>query len=516
MALINSKKIQRFLKTRNKYWWLAIIITLIALFVRVYRLPSNVMFQGDQGRDALIVSKIFKEKDLVFIGPVTSVGNMYLGPFYYYFMLPFLWLSYPSPMGPVYAVVLANILAVFGLYLVGKKMFDEKTGLLAAFFFALSVPAVIYSRFSWNPNLAQVISVLLIYLTWKAWKNAKYWIGVLICLAILIQLHYLTLLAATGAGVCWLVNLLLKLQKTKAKKRKKIFWQILKSSLIGGGIFLLSLTPLVLFDIKHQGLNAKAFLNLISDTENFAHSQTSFEKIVMTFKETEGRAMHILAELNFGTSRLFNRFFVLTIFALLIWQFTKLKNKDKSGLLIILIYLITGIIGTATYQHTIFDHYIAYLFPVTALVYAICLRSLKPKIIQISVSLVFITTFLFYNLSQMPFKPNYSMQTAKKTAAFIQQVVHNKGLYNIVLLSESKDIYGLSYRYFLSTYGHKPVAVENHHQADNLIVIDELHNPGQIAQTDIYEIVVFPDRTIKEKYEIPNGPNLYLLTTNNF
>ncbi len=513
MAFINSKKIQQFLKTRDKYWWLAIIITLIALFVRVYRLPSNVMFQGDQGRDALIVSKIFKEKDLVFIGPVTSVGNMYLGPFYYYFMLPFLWLSYPSPMGPVYAVVLANVLAVFGLYLVGKKMFNEKTGVLAALFFALSVPAVIYSRFSWNPNLAQVISVILVYFTWKAWKEAKYWIGALVCLALLIQLHYITLLAAAGAGLCWIVNLFLKLKNAKKPARKKEFWKILKPSLIGGGIFLLSLTPLLLFDLKHQGLNTKAFLNLISDSENFSQPQGSLEKIWSVIKETEGRAMHILVELNFGTSRWFNRIFVLLLFLILGWRFKQLKQKNKPAFIIILIYLIVGIIGTATYQHTIFDHYITYLFPITALVYAICLTTIKLKLFKNIFASSFIIAFLFFNLLQMPFKPNYSMQTAKKTAMRIQNFLPNQKPYNIVLFSESKDIYGLSYRYFLSTYDHQPLAVENHHQAENLIIIDEFKNSKQVTNTNIYEILTFPNKTIKKQTSVENGPNLYLLTT---
>src|SRR5690606_24275698 len=85
---------------------LMIAIVVVGAGLRLYNLPHTAQFLGDQGRDALIVSRIFKEGDLVFIGPVTSVGNMYLGPLYYYFMLPFLWLSYPSPLGPAYGVAI--------------------------------------------------------------------------------------------------------------------------------------------------------------------------------------------------------------------------------------------------------------------------------------------------------------------------------------------------------------------------------------------------------------------------
>ena len=106
----------RYLQKQSWHWYVALAIMLIGGFLRLYRVPDTLMFLGDQGRDALIVARIFKEFDPVLIGPVTSVGNLYLGPLYYYFMLPFLWLSYPSPLGPVYAVAIFSTLNLFLLY----------------------------------------------------------------------------------------------------------------------------------------------------------------------------------------------------------------------------------------------------------------------------------------------------------------------------------------------------------------------------------------------------------------
>ena len=151
----------RHLKSKPWHWCLALVITILAGFLRFYKIPETVMFLGDQGRDALIVANIFRKLDPVLIGPVTSVGNMYLGPLYYYIMLPFLWLSYPSPLGPVYAVAFFSTLSVFITYLVAKKMFSPSTGLLAAFFIAFSASAIDLSRFSWNPNLAPLFSLLI-------------------------------------------------------------------------------------------------------------------------------------------------------------------------------------------------------------------------------------------------------------------------------------------------------------------------------------------------------------------
>ncbi|MBP9700599.1 hypothetical protein KBD71_04945, partial [Candidatus Woesebacteria bacterium] len=51
----------------------------LGTFLRFYRLRSTMQFLGDQGRDALIARGILMDRDPAFIGPVTSVGNMYLG-----------------------------------------------------------------------------------------------------------------------------------------------------------------------------------------------------------------------------------------------------------------------------------------------------------------------------------------------------------------------------------------------------------------------------------------------------
>src|SRR3989344_7457131 len=78
-----------------KLWWkfldkkdffIFIGIILLAAFFRFYRLPEYMTFLGDEGRDALMIRRILVEHDLPLIGPTTSIGNIYLGPLYYYMM----------------------------------------------------------------------------------------------------------------------------------------------------------------------------------------------------------------------------------------------------------------------------------------------------------------------------------------------------------------------------------------------------------------------------------------------
>ena len=53
-------------------------------------------FLGAEGRDVIIVRTLLVKADPILIGPGTSVGGMYLGPLYYYFMAPFLLLAIAS------------------------------------------------------------------------------------------------------------------------------------------------------------------------------------------------------------------------------------------------------------------------------------------------------------------------------------------------------------------------------------------------------------------------------------
>ena len=495
-----------------------IFLLLAASFLRFYNLENSLSFQGDQGRDAILVAKIFKEKDLVFIGPVTSVGNMYLGPLYYYFMLPWLWLSYPSPMGPAYAVAALGILTVWLIYQFGRELIGKRAALIATFFFTFTSTVITYTRFSWNPNPAPFVSVVMIYFTYLAWKkNPWYWTGVIASFAVIIQLHYLALLSGAGAGVIWLISLYQNWQdKNKTKKIK----QQLQTTLVGIGILLLSFLPLILFDAKHGWLNAKAFTKLLTLEGNFKVT-TNFnlgEKIMATLKETHGQSMHILFEIAIGQQRLVNTLLLILTIFILGWLLLKgKKNKHSAGWIVIAAYLLTGILGTSLYEHTIFDHYIAYLFPVTAWVYGIVIDFLlkKGKFIGKILSLSFAVYFLWFNAQRWPLQDlGWKLSDIKHVSQVIYNHLQPGEKYGLVLFSESGDLDGQNYRYFLSTTDHPPLARAQTAKADTLIIINEDHSLKDIAASPVYEIVTFPQKQANVTLTIPDGPEIVILRRN--
>jgi 4-amino-4-deoxy-L-arabinose transferase-like glycosyltransferase len=500
--------------------WSQILLAILiaaAVFLRLHNLENSLSFQGDQGRDAIIVSQIFTERDLVFIGPVTSVGNMYLGPLYYYFMLPFLWLSYPSPMGPAYGVAILGIISVWLMYRLGKELIGEKSALIATLFFTFAGTVITYTRFSWNPNPAPLVSIFMIYFTYKAWqKNPWYWVGVVLSFAILLQLHYLTLLSAGGAGVIWLVSLF---ENWKKKKKSENFSLQLKATLVSIFMLVISFTPLVLFDSKHDWLNANAFYNLIYQDRNFktTSSGTFIDKISKTVMETHGRGMHTLFEISIGQERLLNTILLIIVIIILSWLLIKnKKNKYWPGWIVISAYLVTGIIGTSLYEHTIFDHYISYLFPVTFWIYGIILGFLitKGKLMGKLVGGAFLAYFLWFNFSRLPIRSlGWTINDMGAVANTIYKELKSDEKYNLVLFSESRDLDAQNYRYFLTTTDRPPLKRTERGEAETLVIINEDHSIKNVADSPVYEIVVFPDKNTKKTIDIPNGPEVIFFST---
>lgn len=510
---------------------LLIAILAVSAYLRLWNLPGTLQFLGDQGRDALIVSKIFNEADLVFIGPVTSVGNMYLGPLYYYFMLPFLWLSYPSPLGPVYAVAVLSILTTWLIYYLGRELVGKTAALWGAFFFATSAVVVEFARFSWNPNPAPLASLLMAYSLYKAWQGRDwYWVGVSGAFSALIQLHYLTLLTAPVAGLLWLMTLgrywkpsVSSAPSTNTATPEVIsvsprtpslprFFAATAAAVI---VFIVSLTPLIAFDLTHDWLNVKAFSSLISSEENFTRAESDLAtSMTQTLSTVQDRSLLILFDIAIGAHALRNTILLIATVALvglLLGQGT--QRSTFQGEAVILMFLFFGIVGTSFYQHTIFPHYIAYLFPFVFLLYGVLAAWLwqRHAVGKIVTGLLAVG-FLLTNVGRYPLRTiGWTIQDIKRTSDTISQRLKPGEKYDIVLLSETKDIDAHNYRYYLSTTDHPPVSIQEHGDIDTLFIINEEKKLPKVVDSPIYIIVVFPNKEPAEVYNVPGGPEIMVL-----
>ena len=128
------------------------IILVVAAFLYFYKLPSLMHFANDEARDLFIVRDMVEEGELIFQGPSVSVGEFYLGPAYYYMLLPFYLVSGFHPVAGGVMVALLALGSVALIYVVSRWLFSPAAAIITALLYATSFLVVLYARWPWNLN----------------------------------------------------------------------------------------------------------------------------------------------------------------------------------------------------------------------------------------------------------------------------------------------------------------------------------------------------------------------------
>ena len=417
-------------------------ILLIGATLRLFRIDEYMIFLADQGRDAMVVRRLLVNFDPILVGPGTSVGNMYLGPIYYYLMAPALWLANYSPVGPSVMIAVFGIATIFFLWYFARRLFGAWGAGIAALLYAVSPTVVSLSIFSWNPNIMPFFALLGIFSIWKFWQEERFgWIVVAgASMGFVLQSHYLGLLLAPTLGAFWLLTYL---KVRKAERRQ----QFIIYSLYGLGVFALLMSPLVIFDARH------GWRNFLAMKEYFLVSSGTSFGLAAFLNRVRTVAQEISAYLLGGRNLLYGKIALGAVLLLLGWtgmMWKKRKDIEKKGFMLIFIWLGMGILGLAFYRNVLYDHYYGFLFPAPFLLlagfFAVAARKGKSwgKILVI----LFASALILVSLtgSHLRNEPNRQMQrTIKVSDKIIQEAKGER--FNLAAIAERN--YEAAYQYFL-------------------------------------------------------------------
>jgi 4-amino-4-deoxy-L-arabinose transferase-like glycosyltransferase len=422
------------------------IILLIGAFLRLYKIGEYMTFLGDEGRDSIIVRRIFTELHPPLIGPGTSVGNMYLGPLYYYLMAIPLLVSGFSPVGPAVMVALLGVITIAFVWWVGRSWFDKKTGIIAAGLYAISPTIITFSHSSWNPNIMPFFSLLCMYSIWRVYEKKEFnWLITLgISFAFVLQSHYFGLFLAPAIFVFWLLTL----KKLKSSSTLSVKIGIfLRNSLLGILVFCILMSPLLIFDFRHSFMNTKSIYKFIAERQTTIsvdlHSVVSkVPDVFNLFNSSLIAAKNQIVALIVSVSMALG----------VLWMLLK-RNKSQYWLLFI--WLTSALIGFAIYKLPIYDHYFGFVFVVPFILIGATISGLfkMGKISGFIASLALIL-LVITNLIQNPFRfhPNSQLQRAKNVAAEVMNLSDNKS-FNLAVIAERN--YEDGYKYFLDLWGGK-------------------------------------------------------------
>lgn len=448
------------------------------------------MFLGDQGRDAIIFKRLITFEHLPAIGAPTSVGLIYMGPFFYYLIAPWLLITNFNPVGAALGTAILSIIALVLQYFIVKKIFGTVVSIIALFLSVFSYVLVDFARFSWNPNLLPQFAFFTWFSLYKAASTKKliWYFATGAFYALCLQLHYLSLFLAIPIFIYIFLGI---------KIEKKIIISIITRIVAAGFGFALCFLPLILFEIKHQFLNTKAILHLSS--AQGAVRTNYFSSLSETFRLLNEYIFH------FSFNATISLLLLIVFGIFFIWT---LRNKKYFPLTTLFVVFFSLLFGTALYSGPKYPHYLGAMDIIYICLIASLLATLATSFKTLPLIIVFICIYIVIQVISMPVftiaAPN-QINRARKIAETIYPKI-TQPIFSVNSLPGRYD--DSTFRYFLEIMEKRPLDPESMQKTDELfITCEHICEPLKSSQ---WEISYFAPKGI-EWQTISEGAYIYKL-----
>jgi len=153
----------------------------------------------------------------------------------------------PNPESGIFMVAWLNSLAILFIYLTGRDMFDQRTGLLAALLMCVSPWAIIFSRKIWPQCYLPFTSAIIIFSLYRAIKSHKpfYFLIGGFALGASLQLH------PTAFFIIPVILILLLINRS----------QIYSIFIVVLGVFA-GYFPILIFDVLNDWVTIQGYLHV--------------------------------------------------------------------------------------------------------------------------------------------------------------------------------------------------------------------------------------------------------------
>lgn len=350
--------------------------------MRFFRSGSLLGFWYDQGRDALVIWDTIYNGKLTLIGPQMGFTGIFRGAWYYWLITPFYALSKGNPLLPYLFLVATTIIAIYVLYLLGKKLNSPAAGIFAAFIAALSMYIVGASRWFSDPTPTLLISVLLVWSLFKFSEGKNWWFiisGFLAGMALQFS-------AATEVFYIPALMIIPLIVNKKSKlKIKTIFFSV--------AAFALAFAPQILFEIRHPGVQSSALINFIFHEKTFTYAFWEIIKTRIPFD------LNMFASNFWVNGGMFFGPFLLVFLTLLVINWKKFWQLDKFKILFVL--AAAPFVGTLFFVSNlggVYEYYFTGYYLIWILLFAhVYVSSSKNIFMKILIG-IFVMLSLWFNL----------------------------------------------------------------------------------------------------------------------
>jgi hypothetical protein len=430
---------------------LIIIIAVFSLIICLLELSKGYTFEWDQADDAAKVFSIIQLQKPLLIGPrVANDNGFFIGPYHYYFLLPFYLLTRGDPLAGVYALLFVNVLTPIIYFLLAKKIFNQKIALLSALILPLCL-----GKICWNIMYAPLISITAFYICYQAINKRFSFPLAMLFAAFVANVHLVP------ASLTPIIILSFLLAKNKPKTKEII---------LGLLLFCLPFLPLIIFDLRHNFLNLNKLLQML-----FGHSDQNTLTYGYIWLRSFWRSLNIIGLFPV----LLERLFFLLILIIFPFFITGRKNK-----ILVIVWLLLPLAALSQYKGTVSEYYYGMLTSLLPLFLAYLVFKSKRPILFI-VPLVFLILFSILKISQLP----RSLITLNDKKAVVDYLVNQKKDQPFNLSYETGLGFDFGFDYLFNYRGNPPKNVDNAHLYTLFL---NSHYPPQsniVFQKSIYLLV---------------------------
>lgn len=227
---------------------LFLLIILAALFLRVYKPLAYYYYAHDQDLASWFFLDVVKNGHLRLIGQETSVHGVFIGPIFYYLLIPFYLLFGGQPYGGILLVTVLGMFSVLSIYFVFWRIINKNAGLIGSIIYAFSYVIIFTDR--------EVVPTMPVYL-WSIWY--------LYALYLVLAKKQKPAFTMAGLlfGLVWHINMglmvvvpvflfALVLARQKIKAKNLAYFALM---------FLIPMSFYVLFEIRHGFMQTQAIFS---------------------------------------------------------------------------------------------------------------------------------------------------------------------------------------------------------------------------------------------------------------
>lgn len=316
-------------KKQEKILFLVAVVILLIL-TRTLFLNTSARFIWDESEDLVRMDKIFQERKITLIGPISQDKINVYGSLTYYMLLPFAIVFNFDPIGPVVGAAFYSLVSILLLAVIlGKKFGWNLAGSILTLSFIF--PFLQAGRWAWNPNLVPFWQILSLFVYFSVFLKTKResWLflaGFLQSLAV--HNHWYAVFALAGFSVFVFLN---------SPRPKK--WHYFLIFLIGVSV---GLAPFLVFDLTHPpGL----FI-----TRMIYFSPLSLSRGAFSLKTFFLRSISLPYQFLFY---FFQERLISWLMLILVILFAFKNKLSRNSLLLPVVFLFFGLalIGGEVYQH---------------------------------------------------------------------------------------------------------------------------------------------------------------------